>query len=198
MTLARASQQLSLLSIAPSINATSNASARNAYGSAAQEIVCAALDIRPIPINGNCEVCFDAESPAGFFEIKSVRRGAKVVIYDWRMSKEACAGVTLYYAILIHQLKGQREQILEAMIAREPEILVLPAELVHTAARLSSKRTHQSAWATGTRNGYTRAGYCDGYRNVSISQLMAMATCYRRSNFDLYGVPRTVSVYAQS
>ena len=60
MRFALPSEQLSLLSIRPEYRIEGNTHARNAYGAAAQEIVCAALSLRAIPINGSCEICFDA------------------------------------------------------------------------------------------------------------------------------------------
>src|SRR4051812_20128751 len=75
--LARASNQLQLLDVTPRYPIESNAAARNAYGSAAQEIVCAALKLRPIPINGQCDICFDAEDSDFFYEIKSCHRSGK-------------------------------------------------------------------------------------------------------------------------
>src|SRR4051812_26775895 len=100
-SIAPASKQLSLLSVAPSYTITKNAQARNAYGTVAVEIVCAALNLLPIPINGNYAICFDAQDSNGFYEIKSVHRSGKVVIYDWRMEKEASVNVPLAYAILV-------------------------------------------------------------------------------------------------
>lgn len=174
MRIARASSQLQLLSVAPNFRATSNASARCAYGSAAQEIVCAALDIKPIPINGNCEVCFDAEGSHGeFYEIKSVRRGHKVVLYDWRMRKEKRAKKKLFYAILIHRIKGERHDIMWRMLERCPEILIIRASLIHRIAKKYPKRKllHKSG---GPRSGYNRKGYRSGYRNVPIAAIQAL------------------------
>src|SRR5688500_5935211 len=98
MRVAASSGQMDLIEVPPVYRLETNADARNAYGDAAQLIVCAGLKLRPIPINGNCEVCFDAEGPAGlFWEIKSARHGAKFVLYDWRMEKQRNAERPLLY-----------------------------------------------------------------------------------------------------
>lgn len=134
-TLARASAQLPLLSLAPRFNITKNAQARNAYGTVAAEIVCAALKLNAIPINGNCSICFDAESAGHFYEIKSVKCGGKVVIYDWRMEKERAANVPLSYAILCHNVrKSTGVNLAVEMMNSNLELIVLPAHVVHEAA----------------------------------------------------------------
>lgn len=173
-TLARASRQLSLLSVAPRFSITKNAQARNAYGQIAQEIVCAALDLLPIPINGKCSICFDAERSGHFYEIKSVKHTGKVVIYDWRMEKERAAKVSLSYAILIHNVRGSDgHDLLREMLNSKPEILVMPASVIHELAQSYPLRQLQRP-SSDPRNGYNRAGYRDGYRNVPVKDIRAL------------------------
>lgn len=175
-TLARASRQLSLLSVAPRFSIIKNAQARNAYGQIAQEIVCAALDLLPIPISGLCSVCFDAERADHFYEIKSVKRTGKVVIYDWRMEKERAAKVPLSYAILVHNVRGSDgHDLLREMLASEPEILLIPAHVIHEIAQRFPLRTLQRVSAD-PRNGYSRAGYREGYRNVPVKELKTLCS----------------------
>jgi hypothetical protein len=199
MILSRASRQLPLLNVPPKFTATNNATARTAYGSSAQEIVCAALNLRPIPINGNCEVCFDAENDEHFFEIKSVRRGGKLVLYDFRMKKESATGVSLWYAILIHRLKGERANVLQAMIDCKPEILLVESRLVHHVAFASPlfhiKTQHQPRRNYPGYNGYTRAGYNEGYRNVPVNCLKSFSPHSSPETFSFYGKQYTISVW---
>jgi hypothetical protein len=175
MTIAPPSSQLNLLTVAPSWQITKNAQARNAYGTVAQEIVCAALGLLPIPINGRYDCCFDAARGDTFYEIKSVRAGGKVVIYDWRMQKEERAEVDLHYAILCHRVRGSDgRELVSAFAASGLTLLVLPATLVHAEARVCPlarmlKETPKSANA-----GYARKGYCDGYRNVPVAKLIEL------------------------
>src|SRR6185436_5250151 len=99
--LAPASQQDRLFDLLPVFDCHNTASARNAYGSAAQEIVYRLLGIRPIPINGSYTTNFDGLLDGTYYEIKSTRRkGGKLVIYDWRMEKEQAAGVPLRYLVV--------------------------------------------------------------------------------------------------
>lgn len=198
-TLARASRQLSLLSVSPRFSITKNAQARNAYGQIAQEIVCAALDLLPIPISGSCSVCFDAERSGHFYEIKSVKRTGKVVIYDWRMKKERAAKVPLSYAILAHNVRGSDgHDLLQEMLASEPEILLIPAHVIHESALRFPLRTLQCV-SSDPRNGYNRAGYRKGYRNVPVKELKKQLPCtlYGR-RFRIYDEDHIITIYTCS
>jgi len=172
MLIAPADSQLDLFHQPKIINCTSMASARNAYGDAAQEIVYTLLGITPIRINGNYDYCFDGARGAEYFEIKSTRAGSgKVVVYDFRMDKERRADVKLTYLIVCHSLRGHREDILQAMAARPVVIYSVPASVVHQfAARCPLNHIRMQAHYTN-RTGYSRAGYIEGYRNVSLKWL---------------------------
>lgn len=190
MTIAPPSRQPLLLHIAPSWRITKNAQARNAYGSVAQELVCAALGITPVPINGNYECCFDAHHDEhGWVEIKSVKRtGGKVVIYDWRMAKEQASGVVLHYAILCHNVKGSDgRQLVREFVEGGLELIVLPAEQVHALAAAQPLQKLMRAERSGVRCGYNRKGYKDGYRNVPVSALRALCGQVRHLHFQYVG-----------
>lgn len=195
MRLARASLQMPLLEVEPRYKVFNSASARTAYGAAAQEIVCAALQLDPIAINGNCDICFDAEKHGTFYEIKSVRSGQKVVIYNWRMQKEEKFSDVLFYAILLHTVSRQRDEIISRMVAGA-EILLLPARVVHEAAKACPTHIptinpeHASA-----RHGYTRKGYADGYRNVSVTKLKGEAARAGSVDICLYGHRANIPIY---
>lgn len=194
LTIKRADRQLPLIPVWPIYNADSNATARNAYGQAAEDIVCAALGLRSIPIDGRYDVCFDAESPTGdFYEIKSCheRRG-KVVIYDWRMKKEEAFYANLYYAILLHTIAGERSDILRKMADKGCAILVLPASDVHAIAAVQPLNTVK--FYSNPRFGYSRKGYKDGYRNVPIDALLKLADHFELREFSLFGTTCTVRI----
>lgn len=194
MRLARASKQLLLLDTPPRYQLVSNATARNAYGCAAQEIVCAALQIEPIPINGKCDICFDAESGENFFEIKSVHRNGKVVIYDWRMQKERGAGVPLFYAILVHTCRGERNgSMVFSAMSRFPEILVIPAESVHLIAEKQPARK-LLAKTSDPRCGYNRKGYREGYRNLPLLPLRNLVRETQCAVFRLHGIEFSIPI----
>jgi hypothetical protein len=198
--IARASAQQQLLDVPPRYKIGNNANARNAYGAAAQEIACAALGLSPIPINGKCAVCFDAETDKAFFEIKSVKRSGKVVVYDWRMTKESEAAVelardegkALFYAIVIHGVKGCRDgaDLIRQFALAGVEILVVSAWWVYVLAkhetqqRILSEKTRKSPGAMG----YNRKGYCDGYRNIPINKIRSYATRGREISMTLHNV----------
>lgn len=180
MTLAPADMQMPLLEVAPSWHITKNAQARNAYGTVAQHLVCAALRLLPIPTNGNYDICFDALGSDGtYFEVKSVKaKGGKVVIYDWRMAKEASVKVRVGYAILLHAVKGSNgRSLVSEFINGGLEVLVIPAAVVHSLAKMQP--LNQVKNHSNPRMGYSRKGYKDGYRNVPVTLLREMCA----SNF---------------
>lgn len=182
LTIAPADTQMKLLDVLPVWNCTNNATARNAYGSAAQEIVCRTLPADPIPINGNFDVCFDARDLNWYYEIKSVRRSGKVVIYDFRIRKEAASGCPFKYAILVHNLIGAREDILKSMLKTGVEILIIDGAKVHEISKscpLNKIQKVRSNRKTEDYNGYTRAGYADGYYNVPVHALRKVAEVRR-------------------
>ncbi len=158
--------QLELFSHRRVINATCTADARNAYGEAAQEIVVAALGLKPVRINGSYTTCFDAYRDGVYYEIKSVKAGGKVVCYDWRMEKEAASGVEVVYAILVHRIRYARVDIVSVMSAQPLELYTIPAYILHEYA--SRCPLYASPKTDKQRVGYTRTGYCDGYRNVTV------------------------------
>jgi hypothetical protein len=186
-SIARASRQLSLLDVQPRFTITKNAQARNAYGTIAADIVCKVLGLDPIPINGKCTICFDAERSNHFFEIKSVKASNKVVIYDWRMEKERLAKVPLSYAILCHNVRcSSGKNLLDEMLESRLELLVLPASEVHALATASPLHKILTL-ALDPRNGYTRPGYRDGYRNVPVSDLRKLCPFSRQEDHWIYG-----------
>lgn len=163
--------QIPLLWVPPVINCWNTASARNAYGNAAEEIACHLLSITPIPIDGRYTTCFDGVRDGAYFEIKSSKhKGGKVVVYDWRLNKEQSAGVSLTYLLVCHSLSGERSDILRAMASRSILIYSVPADVLHTFAFACSLNIVKRQ-AKNPRDGYARAGYRDGYRNLPISQM---------------------------
>lgn len=164
------SLQLALLDFAPVFAIASNAHARHAYGTVAQELACAALAMSPVPINGNYAVCFDADRAGTPYEIKSVHRSSKLVIYDWRTEKESTFP-SLRYVLVVHRARGCRNAAaLLAALHCYLEIWDLPAVAVHDAA-LQYPLRHLVRPSPNTRNGYSRAGYARGYRNVPLASL---------------------------
>lgn len=176
MTIAPPDPQPLLLETAPSWLITKNAQARNAYGTIAQHLVCAALRLAPIPINGNYDVCFDAVSGSTYYEIKSVKaKSGKVVVYDWRMEKEAKVKVDVWYAVLLHNVrKSNGVRLLEEFIEGGLEMVVMPVGVVHEVARECALMMPKVG--ADPRMGYNRTGYREGYRNVPVQALRELCT----------------------
>ncbi len=170
--LAPTDAQLTLFYQPRVLNCTSTASARNAFGEAAQELVYQLLGVERIPIHGGYAVCFDGKKNGMYYEVKSTRlSGGKVVAYDWRMAKEAESGVPLTYLLVCHSLRGTRADILKAMADGPVTFVSVPAEVVHRYA-LQCKLMHiKRNGRENARNGYVRGGYNKGYRNLSVKAL---------------------------
>ena len=168
-----AESQLSLIDVLPQINCNSCASARNAYGNAAQEVVYRLLDITPIRINGSYKTCFDGLKDGIHYEIKSTRlSGGKVVVYDWRMEKERTAGVALRYLLVCHSLNKHRADILQAMLDLPVVIYSLPAAILHGFA-MRCPLNKLKRGANSKRDGYHRGLYQNGYRNIPLKWMVS-------------------------
>jgi len=167
----RAQLQERLFELMPKYSADSAGAARVAFGSAAEEIVCSALGLDRIKINGQFECNFDAEKDGIFYEIKSVRRNSgKIVAYECRMEKDSLFD-ELFYAILTHDISGVSSDILTRMFAT-CEILLCPAKLIRDLRLNYPIHIPKIKPERGPRFGYTRAGYVDGYRNIPVSALI--------------------------
>lgn len=187
MKLARASRQMLLLDVQPVYPMDKNAQSRNAFGCVAQEIVCKALRLHPIAIDGRCDCCFDAEADDGvFYEIKSVQRASRCIIYDWRITKEAKSGARLYYAILSHRAGGSMDsESLWRQMQLTAEIFVVPSVIVHALTLLQPLRKVSNR-GCGPRFGYNRNGYSDGYRELPVSHVRETTEKVRIAEFWLH------------
>lgn len=191
MTLAPTDQQCALgFEIASRFQIPSVAVARNAYGAAAQEIVCRAMKLDPIQINGKAKVCFDAVRDGMFYEIKSVRAGSKVVIYDWRLKKEVEAGLPVHYAILAHRIGGARtsDEMWDAYARRNLRIYVLPLNtVVELASTCPLTIPKKPLGKVAKRFGMLRSGYADGYRNLGVRALEEITAAHQIAKLRIYG-----------
>jgi len=201
MKTAFASKQISLFEVSPCYTITSNAQARNAYGAAASEIVCAALELNPIAIDGSKEVCFDASRHGQNYEIKSAHQKAKIVLYDWRMKKEhrwmETTGQTLRYAILAHNLKQHRDgaTLIDALVTNGLKVIVVKASVIHREAFQLKLNLVKEDASKGPRHGYSRKGYSDGYRNLPCEHILKLCRMRSERTFQLYGKQYTIAVH---
>ena len=200
MKLAPTTQQMVFdrFDMCPDFQIPSCAVARNAYGQAAQEIVCAALVLDPIPINGKAVVCFDAVGRGVLYEIKSVGRGGKMVLYDWRMAKEEAVAVGAKYAILEHRVVGAKnsQDMWDQYSDHELRCYLLPILAVHRAAKQCPLVVPPLAKTDkGKRFGYNRKGYADGYRNVPMKMFVDEVRHEETVRFQIYGRNLEVEVW---
>jgi hypothetical protein len=177
MTIAPQDNQLHLFSMAPSKRIVKNAEARNLYGSLAQEIVCHTLGLIPIRINGNFDVCPDAVLHNTYYEIKSVRKNGKVVVYVWRLKKELECEKQYIYAILIHNVRRSNGvNILSDFIKGGLTLYLVPLSRIESLANDLPIHHIKKITKTNSRIGYNRKGYIEGYVNIPIHSLRPYVT----------------------
>lgn len=185
-------EQFLLIETEPSFSIATNAHARNIYGSLAQELACAALNLRSIPIDGRCAICFDAEKHGRFFEIKSVHACGKLVLYAWRIEKERAFAEILDYVVVVHRARGARNaSTWLSQIASFLEVYVIPANLVHTVA-VTYPLQQLVKKSKDPRNGYCRKGYVNGYHNVPLKAFTPTQTA--TLTFNCFGRPWTATL----
>lgn len=113
-----------------------------------------------------------------FYEIKSVRRGQKVVLYHWRIEKEKnhiwVQRRKLRYAILVHPVTSAKSvaEYLHQLEFGPVRILNCAGGLVHDLAEHCPLVKPKVREDQPKRFGMTRGGYADGYYNLPVGQLM--------------------------
>lgn len=166
--------QPDLLEVLPDKPITKNGEARTRYGQVVETIVTRLLGLTDIPNSGTHDVVFDAfhHGSGSYCEIKSLRWRNKLPIYEWRRTKDRDCGVAPVYVIAVHHCTRQPTlaKVWEKMAASLQTIYVLPHWAVDLHARNQPLRQLVQQ-ETGTRMGYRRKGYCDGYRNVPFLAL---------------------------
>jgi hypothetical protein len=148
------------------------AEARARYGSLVQTIVCRTLGLVEIPGSGIHDAVYDAHSPVHnrFFEIKSVHATNKIPLYRCRLQKDADSGVDPVYLLAIHRVRGAKS--MSACIHAFAQSLTEVVAVSHgTIMDLCEGRQVFKIMSEvkGSRMGYERKGYCDGYVNLPVS-----------------------------
>ncbi len=161
----------------PSLDLTLKPGASRAYsGVAMEEVLRGLLSLQPGLTNGTAATCPDGythlDRPV---EMKSLRKGGKLVVYDWRMAKDIPS--TLYIIGVHNRTKcGNLSDIWEKLSKTLHCVFILGAHEVAKLAyaqELNAITTQRTA--SGVRNGYQRKGYKEGYRNVPYGHLMRVA-----------------------
>lgn len=148
------------------------------YGEIVNQVVNALLGFENIPGSGSHDIVFDSflRGRQTFIEVKSLRRNNKCPIYDFRRSKDRDCGKPLLYVFAIHDCKDAHTVggIWLKMAETLKQVFVLPAWAVDLEARRHPLQTIKtSRTASGSRNGYQRKGYAEGYRNIPFTSLAA-------------------------
>lgn len=171
---------------------------RTRYGRVVEEIVCKLMNLEDIPNSGTHDAVFDAYRDGVFYEIKSLRHGGKLPLYECRRLKDAEAGVPLLYVIAIHRCKNATTlgDVWEKMARTITEILVLPAREISRLACLEPLRQIVAIGPPGERMGYKRKGYADGYRNIPLQKIREHRSWGSvPMECDIYGLPVKVTAH---
>ena len=172
--------QPSLLDVLPDKPLTKNGEARTRYGKVVETIVIELLGLTDIPNSGSHDCVFDAHhrSSGSYVEIKSLRQGNKLPLYEWRREKDRKCGVPLVYEIGIHRCTNQKTlaDVWSVMADTLDTILVMPAPVIDEEAGKHELRQLVEQGLKGERQGYRRKGYCDGYRNIPEHVLTSMVS----------------------
>lgn len=165
---------------------------RTRYGRVVEEIVCKLMGLQDIPNSGTHDAVFDAWKDGTFYEIKSLRHGGKLPLYEWRRLKDSKAGVPLLYAIAIHRCVNARTlgDVWRGMTSTIQEILIIPAGEISELASGEPLRQIVEVGPPGERMGYKRKGYAEGYRNIPIQKIRESRQFQRHYHHcDIYGLP---------
>lgn len=161
-----------LFDLLPDKPLTTPGESRTRYGRVVEEIMCDLLGLTDIPNSGSHDVVFDAWREGWFIEIKSVRHGAKIPIYEWRRKKDRRAGVPLIYVVAVHRCTKAEtlSEVWHKMTDTIREVLVVPAAVMARLAK-SEPLNRLVKHDPQSRMGYKRKGYCEGYRNIPLSRI---------------------------
>lgn len=168
---------------------------RNLYGRVAESVVCHTLDLFPIGIDTQFDLCFDAEGCDGtFYEIKSVKRGGQVCIYKWRLEKESICGKRVRYVIATHQVQKAYTlaDVWRGFSETCAEIYVVPIGVVQNACEQSRTRGHAKPNGRPSYGG--RRGYTEGYYAISMRKFSERLHHKRQATFRLHGLQFNITI----
>lgn len=151
---------------------------RTRYGRVVEEIACALLGLQDIPNSGDFQCVYDAYGLGSYCEIKSVRAGSKIPLYEWRRFKDAESGVDPIYVILVHRCTSCKTlgEVWGQMTRTIRDVYVLPSREMSRLACLQPLTRILETTSGKQRQGYSRKGYSDGYRNVPINGVHGIAS----------------------
>ena len=161
-----------LFDIIPDKKLGTNGEARTRYGRIVEEIVCSLLGLTDITNSGTYDAVFDAFGHGAYCEIKSVRKNNKCPIYEWRRKKDRAAKVPLVYLLCMHECRGAKTltEAFMTMAQTLNEIYVASLDTIDQWAEGEEIRQLVKE-EKGSRMGYKRKGYCEGYRNISATKV---------------------------
>lgn len=181
--------------ICPDKVINSDGERRNLYGRVAEDVVCHALDLFPIGIDTQFDLCFDAQDSADtYFEIKSVKAGGQVCIYKWRLEKEVNCGKRVRYAIATHRVHDTATlaDVWRGFAETCKEIYIVPIGVVQYACERSRTRGHAKPNGRPSYGG--RRGYTEGYYAVSMRRFADRLRHERQAAFRLHGLQFNITI----
>lgn len=158
------------------------AACRNAIGRVAEVFVSRSLDVDILPVDGSKKVCPDFEGG----EIKSVGKSNSVLLYQWRLSKEAESfdPKDYFYVFVRHTCPitiTNTAEIVEHFAKNTPRLICTSLhELLGITRGIKPKKFKWFGDQTvDQRIGYYRKGYDQGGWQFSLSRLKIVQGGYR-------------------
>ena len=179
---------------------TGGGARRTRIGNLVEDIALGLLRVAPCKKSGGYDCCFDGKHGDTFYEVKSVRRGGKVVVYKWRLERDEAAGVPLRYVIAMRNtnLAGAMTvgDTRRALAGDLLSLYVVSARKVHAATKSLPLNKLKKGHACGGKVGYTRAGYAEGYYNIALPVLTQGLRQVGVARETLWGDEFTAKVFA--
>lgn len=150
----------------------SPAASRNAIGHVIEEFVARVLNVDLLPVDGRKAVCPDFSNG----EIKSIGRNKRVLIYKWRLEKEASNfDPKKYFYVFAHHkcpiTVSNTSEIARFFQDQPPAIVCVSLKEVMAATKTT--RLRKFSLFSGDKDiriGYNRKGYDQGGWQFSLSK----------------------------
>lgn len=155
------------------------ASVRNAIGYLAEEFACRVLDLERLPVDGRKSICPDAVGPEGYFEIKSIGKNNRALIYKFRLEKEEQSfGPNYRYVFVRHECpvsQASASQVAEHFRNLPPVITVTTLasilEVIGDTEPRKFKIFEEAVFDRKAMRGSCREGYVEGGWQFSLNKI---------------------------
>lgn len=173
-------------------NLASQGARRTRIGGLVEEVTLGLLALAPCASPGGECVTFDGVRGDIHYEVKSVKRGSQVVVYKWRLEREAATGVPIRYVIAIRSHAfGHCENLAEVRGLLAEDLLTLVVlghdRVTHLCEGEPLHKLTRGHACGSTRVGYARKGYSEGYYLLPTASLLEGTTLMGTTDYEEWG-----------